>query len=492
MSHLVWFRADLRLHDNPALHTACQQAVIDGSGVVACFLRPQDQWENHHWGENRARFTERCLLDLGHELAQLNISLICWDVGDFNQQIPALLSLSQQLSCQHIWANEEPELNERLRDQALINQAQKTGIQCHFYNDQTLLPMGQILKKDGTPYRVYGAFRKQALKELERFPVQTLPIPQSMSCITEASQQDKITVLQADAGSLNVVGVSAFQPKAYLDDPIQQRWPATEAQAFRLLDSFCQERICQYDPQRDFPGNAEGTSLLSPLMATGKLSVKSCWLSAQQVQLSQPQGAQSAGRWLDELLWREFYRHLLVLYPELSCCQPFKPERAQIPWRNAPDDLAKWQQGTTGFPLVDAAMRQLKETGWMHNRLRMLTAVFLSKYLLIDWREGERWFMQHLVDGDLASNNGGWQWAASTGTDSVPYFRLLSPYRQAERFDAQGAFIARFVPELASLPAKQRIQPKGYVKGYPVPMLDLREGKDRMMAAFKSASFSQT
>ena len=233
------------------------------------------------------------------------------------------------------------------------------------------------------------------------------------------------------------------------------------------------------------PANPQGTSLLSPLLAAGKLSVKRCWLTAEQMRLTEPVASASVNTWQSELLWREFYRHLLVLYPELCRHRPFKPETAQIPWRYNPEELGRWQQGNTGFPLVDAAMRQLLETGWMHNRLRMLTAVFLSKYLLIHWQEGERWFMQHLVDADLASNNGGWQWAASTGTDAVPYFRLLSPYRQAERFDAQGTFIARFVPELAKLPAKQRIQPKGYVSGYPKPMIDLKAAKTQMMEAFK-------
>ncbi|WP_417595695.1 cryptochrome/photolyase family protein [Oceanospirillum sp.] len=481
MSQLVWFRSDLRVHDNPALFTACQQAQQNGSGVIACFLRPLQQWQSHDWGQNRIRYTERCLLDLKEELESLHIPLICLDVATFAGQIPALLQLCQRLNCDQIFANEEPELNERQRDQQLIAQAEPAGIHCQLFHDQSILPLGSVLKNDGTPYRVYTPFRKQAQQMIAQQPVQTFPSPAPVISDTQQSLQPKIESLSLAQSD----GVT-FQPQNYSDDPIQQRWPATEKEAFHQLELFCGQPINRYKTQRDFPADAKGTSLLSPMLATGKLSVKSCWRAAEQIRLSDPAAAESASTWQGELLWRDFYRHLLVLYPELSRNQPFKKETSNIQWRNAPEDLQRWQEGRTGFPLVDAAMRQLKETGWMHNRLRMLTAVFLSKYLLIDWHEGERWFMQHLVDADLASNNGGWQWAASTGTDAVPYFRLLSPYRQAERFDAQGEFIARFVPELAKLPAKQRTQPKGYVQGYPNPMADLKEGKERMMAAFKA------
>lgn len=481
MSHLVWFRSDLRLHDNPALFAACQQAVDAAQPVVACFLRPEQQWRSHDWGDNRIRYMDRCLLDLQQALARLNIPLIIREVGTFEQQIPALLQLSHALGCHHLWANEEAELNERERDKALLPQLQEAAVEHHFFNDQSLLPMGSVLKNDGTPYRVYTPFRKQAENRIAQQPIRTFQTPAALPEEQQSGIRTRLLNLEASQ-----LPGTAFQPDAQSSDLIQQRWPAEEAHALDLLQNFCADGLARYKTQRDFPANAEGTSLLSPMLAAGKLSVRSCWQAAEHIRVSNPAAAESARTWQGELLWRDFYRHLLVLYPDLNRHRPFKPETAQIQWRDAPEELERWQQGQTGFPLVDAAMRQLKETGWMHNRLRMLTAVFLSKYLLIDWHEGERWFMQHLVDADLASNNGGWQWAASTGTDAVPYFRLLSPYRQAERFDAQGEFIARFVPELAKLPAKQRIQPKGYVPGYPKPMTDLREGKERMMAAFKA------
>lgn len=464
---LVWFRADLRLDDNPALFSACQQG-----GVIACFLRPKTQWQAHDWGLNRIAYTERCVLDLQASLQDLNIPLLVLEADHFQQQVELLMTLCQRFGVQQLFANEEPELNERQRDSQVQQRCRALGINCQFFHDQSLLPLGQVLKPDGSPYRVFTAFCKQVMQRIESQPIVCLPAPKAPS-----------------PTSLSNVDLADL-PLCVLDpvmDSIQQRWSASEKQAHQQLALFSDEAIANYAVQRDFPANPQGTSQLSHYLATGKLSIRRCWQYAEQVKISQPHQAASAQCWQNELIWREFYRHLLVLNPELCRYRAFKPATEQIQWQQDPEALQRWQQGQTGFPLVDAAMRQLLTTGWMHNRLRMLVAVFLSKYLLIDWHEGERWFMQHLIDADLASNNGGWQWAASTGTDAVPYFRLLSPYRQAERFDAQGEFIAHYVPELAHLPAKQRIQPKGYVKGYPSPMLDLKAGKARMMAAFKAS-----
>src|SRR5690606_24579875 len=194
--------------------------------------------------------------------------------------------------------------------------------------------------------------------------------------------------------------------------------------------------------------------------------------------------------WLDELLWREFYQHTLYDFPKLSKHQPFKDSTRAIVWRDAPEDLAAWQQGQTGIPIVDDGMRQLLATGWMHNRVRMITAMFLSKNLLIDWRLGEAWFMQHLIDGDLAANNGGWQWCASTGMDAAPYFRIFNPVSQSQKFDPHGDYICKWVPELAHLDSKSVHEP--YAKNpdlqldYPKPIVDLKQSRIRAIEAFKS------
>lgn len=474
---LVWFRSDLRVLDNPALYQACQPSA-EGLPirVIACFIRPESQWQLHDWGSNKQRYTERCTDDLRQQLKKLNIHLVTLNSSTFSQQSRILLQLCQHLNIDTLYINEEPELNERERDTALLRQAQSQGVQCQFFHDQSLIPLGQLLKPDGSPYRVYSAFRKKCLQFFSESPVYQLPVPNPLS-------EYNLQIPDLDHKTFNL-----WQPETYDSDPIQSLWPASETLIKDQLEQFCASALNHYKVQRDIPINPKGTSLLSPALAVGKISVRHCWLTAQQLIVTDPQAAESAQCWQDELLWREFYRHLLVLYPDLSKGLPFKAETQHIRWRNAPDDLKRWQQGQTGFPLVDAAMRQLRQTGWMHNRLRMLTAVFLSKYLLIDWREGERWFMQHLIDADLASNNGGWQWAASTGTDAVPYFRLLSPYRQAERFDPQGEFIARFIPELSGLAAKKRIQPDLSVLSYPDPITDLKKSRLRALDEFKRLS----
>jgi deoxyribodipyrimidine photo-lyase len=231
---------------------------------------------------------------------------------------------------------------------------------------------------------------------------------------------------------------------------------------------------------------------LSAYLAAGVISVRQCLHAV----LSRNHGELDSGNpgavvWINELLWREFYKHILVGFPRVSMGRAFRRDTEALPWRHAPDELAAWQQGRTGYPIVDAAMRQLLATGWMHNRLRMVAAMFLSKNLLIDWREGERWFMRHLIDGDLAANNGGWQWSASTGTDSVPYFRLFNPHSQSRRFDPEGRFLRQWLPELDALSDRQIHDPSSagalfLPAGYPPPIVDLGMSRARALDAFRN------
>ena len=202
-----------------------------------------------------------------------------------------------------------------------------------------------------------------------------------------------------------------------------------------------------------------------------------------------------ATTWISELVWRDFYNHVLVGFPRVSKHQPFNLKTDSIPWRTSEKDFEAWKNGQTGYPIVDAGMRQLNETGWMHNRLRMVTAMFLTKHLLIDWRMGEKYFMQKLIDGDLAANNGGWQWSASTGTDSVPYFRIFNPFSQSKRFDPEGSFIKRLCPELKEVPAKSLHDAGKLSKSidelkieYPGYIVDYQLGRERALKAFKKIS----
>jgi deoxyribodipyrimidine photo-lyase len=247
--------------------------------------------------------------------------------------------------------------------------------------------------------------------------------------------------------------------------------------------------MAQYQPDRDCPA-IPGTSVLSPYLAAGLVSAGQCLHAA----LMQNQGEFETGQrgivvWITELLWREFYQHLLFGYPALSMHQPMRVETNAVVWRDAPEDFDAWAKGRTGVPIVDAAMRQLLATGWMHNRLRMVVAMFLTKNLLIDWRLGEAFFMQHLIDGELAANNGGWQWSASTGADSAPYFRVFNPISQSEKFDPQGAFIKHWVPELSTLGGKEIHNPSPVARkalNYPEQIVNLQSSRVRAIEAFKS------
>jgi deoxyribodipyrimidine photo-lyase len=268
---------------------------------------------------------------------------------------------------------------------------------------------------------------------------------------------------------------------------IRCRWPAGEDAATRRLADFVDQSIDRYPRDRDLPA-VDGTSRLSPYLAAGVLSPGACLRAA----LAANQGEIDSGRagiraWIMELLWREFYLHLLAAHPALSMHRPMRPETQALPWRDAVEDLQAWRDGRTGFPMIDAAMRQLAATGWMHNRLRMMTAMFLSKNLLLDWRLGEAWFMAHLIDGDLAANNGGWQWSASTGADAVPYFRLFNPETQSLKIDPQGRFLRHWLPELAPLDDRSIHAPSAAQRaacGYPDRIVDLRDSRMRALEAY--------
>lgn len=277
-----------------------------------------------------------------------------------------------------------------------------------------------------------------------------------------------------------------------------QLFPAGEDAALQRLRRFCREQVQDYRQYRDLPA-VPGTSCLSPYLVLGVLSPRQCfnrlWAESPEMLENADSGAFT---WLNELIWREFYRHLLVAYPRLCQHHPFIGWTDGLVWNRSESQLKAWQQGQTGYPIVDAAMRQMNETGWMHNRLRMISASFLVKDLLIDWRQGERYFMSQLVDGDLAANNGGWQWAASTGTDAAPYFRIFNPTTQGERFDKDGVFIRRWLPELAAVPDSDIHQPWRWAErqqqhlDYPVPLVDHKQARLATLAAFEAAKRDST
>lgn len=460
MTALVWLRSDLRVDDN----TALLAALADADRVAAVFYATPRQWRDHDMAPVRGEFLWRNLECLHAALAQLGIPLHVRCVETFDDV--DLRPLCAELGVDAVYANREYAIDEARRDERIREELLAAGIRWRSYDDATLLPPGSVRTQNGQPYKVYTPFRRAVWRLLG---------DGVLDC--SAPRPARIALAAAPA----------LPPYPYERSTVDAAlWPAGEDAAALRLQDFLNGKIADYRTHRDLPGSA-GTSGLSPYLALGAISVRRCVAAAMAVAAGDAASAAGAQVWIDELLWREFYLHVLAEFPRVAMHQPLRRETAALPWRRDAGEFARWRDGRTGFPLVDAAQRQLLQTGWMHNRLRMVSAMFLCKYLLHDWRTGEQHFMRHLIDGDLAANNGGWQWCASTGTDAVPYFRLLSPVRQAERFDADAQFCKRFLPELAALPAKAILQP-GHPQlldtGYPAPMVDLRLARQRAIDAF--------
>jgi len=466
---LVWFRNDLRVADHPALHAAAHRG-----DTVACYCISTAQWRSHDMGDRRIAFQQRALRALAGELAQLNIPLKILQAPQFADVPAALRALCQQHGITRVHFNDEYPINERRRDDAVVRTLREAGIDVERYTADTLFAPGTLLTGSGKPYTVFSPFFKQWRSRLDSQLEPLLPRP----------LQQPVLNIEADPIPDHWDGVSA--------ELGAELWPADEAAAQALLFSFLDEHVASYPSQRDIPAVA-GTSGLSAHLAIGTVSARACVTAALAGKASHADQDNGAEKWIAEIGWRDFYRHIVALFDHVNFGFAFKRDYDQLRWRKAPDELAAWQRGETGYPLVDAGMRQLRETGWMHNRVRMVTAMFLTKHLLIDWREGERYFMQQLVDGDFASNNGGWQWSASVGTDAAPYFRIFNPASQGERFDPQGAYVKRWVPELQAVPAQRLFKAPAAPQAdllneadYPSPMVDHKAARERALAFFKA------
>lgn len=469
--HLLWLRADLRSIDNSALHEAC----LDPSALVAAvwFITPE-QWRRHDKAGVQLDLELRTLQKLSATLASLNIPLLIRTVPDFAAIPQHLLALCQAEAVDAVFWNRQYEWNERVRDKAASALLEQHGIARHAFHDQCLVKPGDVLTGDGCFYSVFTPFKKNWLQQIHRHGVEVLPAPAARP----------VAWTHADAVPDSVSGfVSHVAPER-----AAALWPAGEEAALARLEDFVEHHIRRYRDLRDIPSLTDATSRLSPYLAIGAISPRQCWQAAlNEIQAYGPSA--DIDQWISELGWREFYKHILVGFPRVNKHLPFRMDTVNLRWNDDEAAFQRWCEGKTGFPIVDAAMRQLRETGWMHNRMRMVTAMFLTKDLFVDWRWGERFFMQHLVDGDLAANNGGWQWSASTGNDAAPYFRIFNPRLQSEKFDPEGVFIRRFVPELAGLDRKRIHEPHGkqrdFLLDYPLPMVDHRAACEFTVAQFK-------
>lgn len=469
MLNMMWFKSDLRILDNPALHAS----MLSGPTIAVYFVS-EKQWQKHALSPAKISLIIQQLTLLERELASLNVPLIVQKTECFKSLPNDLMDLAALHSVAQIYCNQEYELNEHQCERQVENIGKQRGLNFQSYNDACLSDPGSIKNKQGESYKVFTAFKRAFFKDSFRLlrPLSSRSKPQNainvVSDISVLSEiESRVAFNQMDHKSI---------------------WPAGEAEAHARLERFGDECMADYGRDRDTP-SIEGTSTLSPYLAIGALSTRQCLqLAMQQNNGSLEASTKGASIWINELVWRDFYRHIVFDRPELCRFKPFKADTDRLPWRHDVELFEAWKNGCTGFPIVDAAMRQLKQTAWMHNRLRMVTAMFLTKHLFIDWRWGEAYFMSQLIDGDFASNNGGWQWSASTGVDASPYFRIFNPTRQSERFDSAGSFIRRYVPELSSLDNKSIHQPspsQALAAGYCLPIVDHRQATDQTKSYFK-------
>lgn len=473
MPGLVWFRADLRISDNAALVDAARTHT---DAVVALFIICADQWREHDWAPVRVSLLLRQLEVLSGELAELGIPLKILRCDRFDEVPNRLLGFARRNGCESLYFNVEHEWNERRRDISVRSCFEADGRKVSSYGDQLLLPPEAVTTRSGTPFKVFTPFARRFSEVMGETGV---PRPKPAPSVRFRMKLDPDPVPE--------------RIKGYSDGGRSQAWSVGPKSARRRLDKFLESRVVDYATDRDRP-DTDGTSGLSPYLTLGILSPLQCLARAVKANQGVIRGGQEGlSVWINELIWREFYRHVLIAFPDVSRHRPLQAWTEGVLWREDPEGLQKWKDGKTGVPIVDAAMRQLSSTGWMHNRLRMISASFLCKHLLIDWRLGEAHFMRHLVDGDLASNNGGWQWSASTGTDASPYFRVFQPVSQSQRFDSSGDFIRSQMPELSNFDAKSIHLPHQYssleaqAAGYPLPMVDLKEGRRRAIEAFRIA-----
>jgi deoxyribodipyrimidine photo-lyase len=464
VNNLVWLRNDLRLEDNPALFNASQNQAIR---VV--FIINRKQWKKHHVSDSSIGLRLDLVKNISIQLEKLGIQLDLLECDWFNQIPDLIRDFCIKNKIKHLWFNKETPYDENLRDHQVTELLKACNIQVHT-EAYDLIVSQPVYNLSGAPFKVFTAYYKRWLKMLDNQSHQAYPSPIRQSQFVS----NDITLLDK-----------------YNCDYTKDLWPSSGVDIQLRLQQFCKNKISNYDSNRDFP-NTPATSLLSPYLSLGAIGPRQC---LQQIKSSYKsdncQELWLKDPWLRELTWRDFYRQLMIHYPHISKNQDFKSNTTRLPWRKDANGFIAWSEGQTGFPIIDAAMRQLNQTNWMHNRLRMLAASFLTKLLFIDWREGEKHFMQKLIDAEFSANNGGWQWSASTGCDSAPYFRVFNPTLQSEKFDKDGEFIKKFVPELSSLDSKSIHKPsiqQCIDCNYPKPIIDYKSARVRAIELFKTNS----
>jgi deoxyribodipyrimidine photo-lyase len=490
---VVWFRRDLRVADHPALLAALDAA----DQVVPTFVVDRTLLEGRPSGPNRRAFLHGALQALARDLEALGGRLLVRE-GDPVTAIPAL---AREVAADAVWCSREYTPYARRRDAAVERALRADGRALHPMPGVYLSDFDEVRKTDGDPFRIYSPFARAAKAAPWDDP---LPAPPRVPVPDDRGGLWTTGAVQLTGGRRSPTGGSGTGAGGFGAEGAVEVTPPDPEAALERLRWFVERRIDRYARARNYMAT-DGTSRLSPYLRFGLLSPRQVAAAVGRGPRAaeHPRRAGDRETFVNELLWRDFYGYVLYHQPE-SAWEHMRPEFARFEFEDDPDGLAAWQAGRTGYPLVDAGMRQLTGQGWVHNRARMVVASFLTKHLLVDWREGARFFLQHLMDGDLPANNGGWQWVAGTGTDAAPYYRIFNPVTQAEKFDPDGDYIRRWVPELAKLQppaifAPWQASPADLEAGgvrlgtdYPHPIVDHPTARDRALARYQEASHRRT
>lgn len=440
---LVWFRQDLRLLDNPAFSEACSTH----EHIIAIYILDK---KNQPLGGAQAWWLHHSLVSLSESLNNKGLNLVLRQ----GNPIEIIDQLVKEYSIDSVYWNRCYEPLAIERDKKIKSTLTEKGIHVESSNGSLFNEPWHIKNKTGTYFKVFTPFWRHCLQTL------TIPTPKNIS--------NTVKTLNINSDRLADWNLLPKKPNWATEFP--KYWQPGEAGAHKKLDEFIDHQLKGYKTQRDIPA-IDATSRLSPHLHFGEISPWDIWRAIEQSRLNPACDLQSADRFMSELGWREFSYYLLYHFPELPKAN-FKTQFDKFPWHNDTAALKSWQQGKTGYPIIDAGMRELWQTGYMHNRVRMIVASFLTKDLFIDWRLGADWFLDTLVDADLANNSASWQWVAGCGADAAPYFRIFNPILQSKKFDPQGTYIKQWIPELAKVDPKLVHEPWIAGINYPKPIVD--------------------
>lgn len=475
---IVWFRQDLRLADNPALSFAAAHGP-----VLAVYILDEKAAGKWAMGAASRWWLKKSLASLSADLAKLKVPFIIRK-GDAASE---LVKLAKEIDAKYVAYNQRFEPWAIMQEKAVEKVFANSKVVNRSFNNCLLFKPTEIHKSDGAPFKIYTPFSKECMKAIEEIPP-PLPRPPKIEgfvCHPEGAKaiEESSDVMESFAYAQDDNGTEKFH------------WQPGEKMAIGKLKDFLENKLTNYEKNREFP-SIDATSLLSPHLAFGEIGPRQILHALQVTSLGLNRDSH---RFLQEIIWREFAYHTLYHFPHVTE-KPLKTKFAKLKWQRKKEYFEAWKNGETGYPLVDAGMRQLMQTGWIHNRVRMVVGSFLVKHLWQPWTDGEEWFWEKLVDADLASNSLNWQWVTGCGHDAMPFFRVFNPIIQSKKFDKDGTYIRRFVPELTKLPAKwihtpwlapeEVLRSAGIALGktYPRPIVDHEEARGRVLQTFKKIS----